>query len=147
MTLPCAFFGLVLCSCAAGVCASVVIECPASFVVNARHISATAVAEYQNATANTTSPESIINSISCSPLSGSTLPLNTTGHQVTCTANDTAGYHATCSFTVVTVVDVTAPVVTCTDIVANATSSGNSVIVTHDASATDNSGVVRGVGL
>src|SRR5262249_1276492 len=73
---------------------------------------------------------------SCTPASGSTFQTGTTA--VTCTAHDTAGNEATCSFTV-TVNEAEAPTVTCPSNVAVSTDAGQCLaIVTFAPTAADN---------
>jgi HYR domain-containing protein/IPT/TIG domain-containing protein/WD40 repeat protein len=72
--------------------------------------------------------------VACVPTSGSTFALGTT--TVTCTATDAAANASSCSFDV-TVVDTTAPSITCpTDVTADCQKSGGA-LVTFDATATD----------
>ncbi|MEW5825875.1 MAG: HYR domain-containing protein, partial [Candidatus Bipolaricaulota bacterium] len=79
--------------------------CPANIVQNNDPGLCSAVVTW---TMPTGSDNCALASVSCSPAPGSVFPVGTT--PVTCTATDTSGNTATCSFTV-TVVDAEAPVI------------------------------------
>lgn len=72
---------------------------------------------------------------SCTPTSGATFPLGTTG--VTCTATDTAGNQASCSFPVV-VEDTQPPSIACpAPVTAECTGNGGAMVTLGPAMATD----------
>src|SRR5947209_336335 len=74
--------------------------------------------------------------VNCIPSSGSTFPLGVT--MVTCTATDTSGNHAQCTFNV-TVLDTTPPHITCPGNISTHTDAGAcSAILSYSASAIDN---------
>ncbi len=87
-----------------------------------------------------------IASVSCSPASGSVFPLGTT-NSITCTANNTGGATASCSFNV-TVSDSAPPQMTCPtqDVTVTPRQGDSSVFVIYNdptPSATDGSGNFR----
>jgi hypothetical protein len=98
---------------------------------NAEASSATGAAVSWSATASDAVDGAIIPN--CNPVSGSTFALGTT--TVNCSATDKAGNTARDSFTV-TVVDTTAPVLSVSDVTAEATSV-NGAAVTYTATAKD----------
>ena len=106
--------------------------CPGDLVVEATSGAGAAV-NYDAAPAAdsfTASP-----AVAYSQNSGTTFPLGTV--TVDATATDDAGHSAACSFTI-TVVDTTAPTVTCgTDVVAEATGAAGALVTYNAASAID----------
>ena len=116
-----------------------VITCPAPVVVNNDLNQCGAIVNYPfPATATDDCPGAI--TITYSPLSGSFFPVGNT--TVTATAQDAAGNTATCTF-IVTVIDNTAPVLTCP---ANLTVTNDAgecgALVNFAATATDNCSVL-----
>lgn len=73
--------------------------------------------------------------VSCAPASGSTFPVGTT--TVNCAAHDTHGNTSTASFSVVVVLDTTAPAITVPDPIAVKANSPSGAVVTYTVAASD----------
>src|SRR5262249_49461353 len=114
--------------------APLVIICPSNIVAAADIGQCSKSNVTYTATATSSSP---VQSVLCTPPSGSTFPIGT--NPVTCTASDSAGNTASCSFQV-TVNDTQLPVITCPpDLLLDADAGQCSKShVTYTAAATDN---------
>jgi uncharacterized repeat protein (TIGR01451 family) len=119
------------------------ITCPASITKSNDANQCGAVATYSNPTVTDNTPGA---TATCSPASGSFLPVGTT--TVTCTATDSAGNHSTCSFTI-TVKDTQAPVINCPAnvSVSNAPGTCSATVNPGVATASDNCPGVTVVGV
>jgi uncharacterized repeat protein (TIGR01451 family) len=111
-----------------------VITCPANITQSTDPNQCSAVVNYTTTATDNCGSATVI----CNPPSGSAFPKGTT--TVNCTATDTAGNTASCSFTV-TVNDTQAPTITCPAMVTSVTPDigGRSAVVTYpDPTASDN---------
>lgn len=116
-----------------GDCTPPVITCPANITQNADpNVCSARVTYAPTASDNSGGPVSIV----CTPPSGSTFSLST--RTVTCTATDSEGNSASCSFTV-TVRENVPPTITCpADIVVGNDPTFCSAVVFYSATASDN---------
>lgn len=109
------------------------IACPANIVTTTDPGACNAVVTYSATATDACDTNALV--VNCTPASGSTFPLGST--TVQCTVADTCGNSTNCTF-MVTVLDMTAPQITCPANITTNCSSPNGTVVTFAATATDN---------